>query len=193
MLDAKALDTLFNDARTHNDFSDKDVPDALLKQAYDLAKMGPTAANSLPMRIVFVKSAEAKAKLEPCLAPGNRAKTMKAPVCAIIAMDMEFHEQLPKTFPHTDAKAWFTGKPDYIADTAYRNSSLQGAYFLLAARAVGLDCGPMSGFDADKINEAFFSGTSYKANFIMNLGYGTGKDLFPRSPRLSFDETCKIV
>jgi 3-hydroxypropanoate dehydrogenase len=193
MLDQNALDTLFNDARTHNDFSDKPVPDALLQQVYDLAKMAPTSANCLPMRIVFVKSDEAKKRLEPCLMEGNRAKTMKAPVCALIAMDMEFYEQLPKTFPHTDAKSWFVGKPDYIASTAFRNSSLQGAYFLLAARALGLDCGPMSGFNEAKLNEEFFGGTSYKVNFIMNLGYGTGKDIFPRSPRLSFEEVCKVI
>lgn len=193
MLDQKSLDILFNDARTHNDFSDQPVPDSLLRQVYDLAKMGPTSANCLPMRIVFVKSGEAKKRLAPCLSEGNRAKTLKAPVCALIAMDMEFYEHLPRTFPHTDAKSWFVGKPDYIASSAFRNSSLQGAYFLLAARALGLDCGPMSGFSEKKINEEFFAGTNYKVNFITNLGYGTGEGLFPRSPRLDFEETCKIV
>jgi 3-hydroxypropanoate dehydrogenase len=193
MLDQKSLDVLFNEARTYNDFSDKPVPDALLKQVYDLAKMGPTSANCLPMRIVFVKSDEAKAKLKPCLMEGNVEKTMKAPVCAIIGMDMEFYEHLPALYPHTDAKSWFVGKPDYIRSTAFRNSSLQGAYFLLAARAMGLDCGPMSGFDNAKIDSAFFGGTSYKSNFIMNLGYGTEKNLYPRSPRLSFDDACEVV
>jgi 3-hydroxypropanoate dehydrogenase len=145
------------------------------------------------MRIVFVKSDEAKAKLKPCLMEGNVEKTMKAPVCAIIGMDMEFYEHLPALYPHTDAKSWFVGKPDYIRSTAFRNSSLQGAYFLLAARAMGLDCGPMSGFDNAKIDSAFFGGTSYKSNFIMNLGYGTEKNLYPRSPRLSFDDACEVV
>lgn len=193
MLDQKALDILFNDARTHNDFSDKPVSDELLQQVYDLAKMGPTSANCLPMRVVFVKSDEAKERLKPLLMGNNVEKTMSAPVCALIAMDMEFYEHLPRTFPHTDAKSWFVGKPDYIASTAFRNSSLQGAYFLLAARALGLDCGPMSGFNEKKLNDEFFGGTNYKVNFIMNLGYGTGKDMFPRSPRLSFEETCEVV
>lgn len=193
MLDKSALDTLFNDARTYNDFSDKPVSDELLQQVYDLAKMGPTSANCLPMRIVFVKSAEAKEKLKPCLMAQNREKTMGAPVCAIIAMDMEFYEHLPRLFPHTDAKSWFVGKEDYIASTAFRNSSLQGAYFIMAARAVGLDCGPMSGFNEDKLNEAFFAGTSYKANFLLNLGHGTEKNLFERSPRLDFNEACKVI
>lgn len=193
MLDQQALDVLFNNARTYNDFSEKLVDDALLKQVYDLAKMGPTSANCLPMRIVFVKSAEAKAKLKPCLDKGNQEKTMKAPVCAIIGMDMEFYEKFPVLFPHTDARSWFVGKPEYIASTAFRNSTLQGAYFLLAARALGLDCGPMSGFNENKVNETFFKDTSYKANFLINLGYGTEKGLHPRNPRLSFDEACKVV
>ncbi|MCH2547838.1 MAG: malonic semialdehyde reductase [Alphaproteobacteria bacterium] len=193
MLDQPALDLLFNDARTYNDFSDKPVSEALLQQVYELAVMGPTSANCLPMRIVFVQSAAAKEKLKPCLMEGNRDKTMSAPICAIIAMDMEFYEKLPTLFPHTDAKSWFTGKPDYIKSTAFRNSSLQGAYFLLAARALGLDCGPMSGFDEAKVNDAFLAGTTYKANFLVNLGYGTEKNLYPRAPRLSFNDACKIV
>lgn len=193
MLDQNSLDILFNDARTYNYFSDKPVDDALLRKVYDLAKMGPTSANCLPMRIVFVKSAEAKAKLKPCLMEGNQEKTMRAPVCAIIGMDMEFYNKLPVLFPHTDAKSWFVGKPDYIASTAFRNSSLQGAYFLLAARALGLDCGPMSGFNENKVNEIFFKNTQYKANFLINLGYGTEKDLHPRNPRLNFDDVCEVV
>lgn len=193
MLDQKALDILFNDAHTYNAFSDKPVPDELLQQVYDLAKMGPTSANCTPMRIVFVKSPEAKEKLRPCLSAGNVDKTMKAPVCAIIAMDMEFYENLPRLFPHTDARSWFVGKPDYIASTAFRNSSLQGAYFIMAARAMGLDCGPMSGFNEAKINEAFFKDTSYKANFLINLGYGVEGGYHPRNDRLRFDEACKIA
>lgn len=193
MIDQKALDLLFNNAHTYSKFSDKPVSDKLLEQVYDLAKMGPTSANCFPMRIVFVKSAEAKEKLKPCLSPGNVDKTMEAPVCAIIAMDMEFYEHLPRLYPHTDARAWFVGKPDYIAATAFRNSTLQGAYFLLAARALGLDCGPMSGFNEAKINETFFKDTPYKANFLINLGYGVENSYHPRNDRPRFDEMCKIV
>lgn len=193
MIDQKALDLLFNNAHTYSKFSDKPVSDELLKRVYDLAKMGPTSANCFPMRIVFVKSAEAKEKLKPCLSPGNVDKTMEAPVCAIIAMDMEFYEHLPRLYPHTDARSWFVGKPDYIASTAFRNSTLQGAYFLLAARALGLDCGPMSGFNEAKINEAFFKDTSYKANFLINLGYGVENSYHPRNDRPRFDEMCKIA
>lgn len=193
MIDQKALDVLFNNAHTYSKFSGKPVSDALLKQVYDLAKMGPTSANCFPMRIVFVKSAEAKEKLKPCLSPGNVDKTMEAPVCAIIAMDMEFYEHLPRLYPHTDARSWFVGKPDYIASTAFRNSTLQGAYFLLAARALGLDCGPMSGFNEAKINEAFFKDTPYKANFLINLGYGVENSYHPRNERPPFDEMCKIA
>lgn len=188
-----ALKLLFLDARTHSAWLDKPVDDALLQRAYDIARMGPTSANCSPMRIVFVKSAEAKAKLKPCLAEGNVEKTMTAPVTAIIAQDMEFYEQLPKLFPHTDARSWFAGKPEAIESTAARNSTLQGAYFMIAARAVGLDCGPMSGFDNAKLDEAFFAGTSYKSNFLCNLGYGDASKLHPRSPRLEFGEACKIL
>lgn len=188
-----ALKLLFLDARTHSAWLDKPVDDALLQRAYDIARMGPTSANCSPMRIVFVKSDEAKAKLKPCLAEGNVEKTMNAPVTAIIAQDMEFYEQLPKLFPHTDARSWFAGKPEAIESTAARNSSLQGAYFMIAARAVGLDCGPMSGFNNAKLDEAFFTGTSYKSNFLCNLGYGDASKLHPRSPRLDFGEACKIA
>lgn len=193
MLTEEGLDLLFNEARTFNKFADKPVSDDLLQQVYNLARMGPTSANCSPMRIVFVKSPEAKKTLEPLLAEGNREKTMKAPVCAIIAQDMEFYEKLPDLFPHTDARSWFVGKPDYIASTAFRNSSLQGAYFIMAARALGLDCGPMSGFNNAKVDEAFFSGTTYKSNFLINLGYGDNTGLYPRSPRLKFSEACKVV
>lgn len=192
-LSPEALDTLFTEARTYNDFEDTEVSDELLHKLHDLVKMGPTSANCCPMRIVFVKSAEAKEKLKPCLMEGNVDKTISAPVCAIIGMDMEFYEQLPKLFPHTDAKSWFVGKEKFIESTAFRNSSLQGGYFIMAARALGLDCGPMSGFSPKKINETFFAGTKIKANFLCNLGYGTKKDLFPRSPRFDFDDVNSII
>ncbi|MRX28565.1 malonic semialdehyde reductase [Kangiella sp. HZ709] len=189
----EALDTLFNNARTYNSWNQEAVSDDLIKQLDELVKMGPTSANCCPMRVVYVKSEEAKAKLKDCLMEGNVEKTMTAPVCAIIGMDMQFYEKLPQLFPHTDAKSWFVGKEKFIESTAFRNSSLQGGYFIMAARALGLDCGPMSGFSPKKINETFFAGTSTKVNFLCNLGYGTEKDLFPRSPRLDFDEANSIV
>jgi 3-hydroxypropanoate dehydrogenase len=188
------LDLVYRNARTHNGWLEKPVDDALLRQAYDLAKMGPTSANMCPMRIVFVKSKEAKEKLKPALDAGNLEKTMKAPVTAIIGMDIHFFEQLPKLFPHADAKAWFKDLPENVLEyIALRNSSLQGAYFMLAARSLGLDCGPMSGFKNAKVDEAFFAGTSVKSNFLCNLGYGDASKLFPRLPRLSFEEACKVV
>jgi 3-hydroxypropanoate dehydrogenase len=188
------LDLVFRNARTHNVWLDKPVDDSLLRKVYDLAKMGPTSANMCPMRIVFVKSKEAKEKLKPTLSPGNVDKTMQAPVTAIIAMDIHFFEKLPKLFPHADAKAWFKDMPQSELEThALRNSSLQGAYFIMAARALGLDCGPMSGFDNAKVDAAFFAGTTVKSNFLCNLGHGDATKLYPRSPRLSFDEACRIV
>ena len=187
------LDRVFRTGRTFNEFEDKEVPEALLKQAYDLAKMAPTSANCQPMRIVFVKSREAKEKLRPALDQGNLDKTMKAPVTAIIAYDLEFYKYLPKLFPHADAKAWFEGNEELIKTTAFRNGSLQGAYFIIAARAVGLDCGPMSGFNSARVDEVFFKDTKIKSNFLINLGYGIPDKLFPRSPRPEFDEFCKIV
>jgi 3-hydroxypropanoate dehydrogenase len=188
------LDLIFRKARTHNAWLDKPVEDALLRQVYDLAKMGPTSANMCPMRIVFVKSREAKERLKPALDPANVDKTMKAPVTAVIGMDVHFYEALPKLFPHADAKAWFKDLPDNVLEyIALRNSSLQGAYFMLAARALGLDCGPMSGFNNAKVDEAFFAGTAVKSNFLCNLGYGDPSKLYPRSPRLGFDEACKRV
>lgn len=192
MLDQHALDILFNDARTHSAWQDKPVDPALLERIWDLTKMGPTSANCSPLRVVFVTSKAAKEKLKPCLAEGNVDKTMAAPVTAIFGMDMEFYEKLPQLFPHTDARSWFIGNGKLIADTAFRNSSLQAAYFMLAARAAGLDCGPMSGFDNNKMDEAFFLGTSVKSNFICNLGYGDASKLYPRSPRLNFDEACRV-
>jgi 3-hydroxypropanoate dehydrogenase len=157
-----------------------------------LLKWGPTSANCSPARFVFVRSGAAKEKLLACMDQGNREKTQQAPVTAIIGMDMAFYEKLPQLFPHTDARSWFVGQPAKIEATAFRNSSLQGGYFILAARAVGLDCGPMSGFDAGKLNAAFFAGTSIKVNFVCNLGYGDASKLFARSPRLSFSEACRI-
>ena len=189
-----SLDLIFRKARTHNVWLDKPVEDGLLRQVYDLAKLGPTSANMCPMRIVFVKSAEAKERLKPALDTGNVDKTMAAPVTAIIGMDIRFYEKLPRLFPHMDAKAWFKNLPDNVLEyIALRNSSLQGAYFLLAARALGLDCGPMSGFDNAKVDAAFFAGTTVKSNFLCNLGYGDASKLYPRSPRLEFEEACKLV
>jgi 3-hydroxypropanoate dehydrogenase len=190
----EALDLLFRNARTHNVWLDKPVDDALLRQVYDLARMGPTSANMSPMRIVFVTSPEAKERLKPALDPANVNKTMSAPATAILGMDIHFYQQLPKLFPHADARSWFAHLPENVLEyVALRNSSLQGAYFMLAARALGLDCGPMSGFDNAKVDAAFFAGTTVKSNFLCNLGYGDASKLFPRSPRLTFDEACKIV
>ena len=193
MLDTNALSILFTQARTHNGWLNKPVSNSQLAEIYELMKWGPTSANCSPARIVFVRSAEQKAKLLSCMDPGNIEKTRTAPVTAIIGMDLEFYEKLPQLFPHTNAKSWFIGKQSLIETTAFRNSSLQGGYFILAARAVGLDVGPMSGFDASKVESLFFAGTQTKANFICNLGYGDASQLFPRSPRLTFDEACSII
>ena len=192
-LSADALDQLFRTARTHNEIGGE-VSDELLHQLYELLKWGPTTANSCPARFVFVKSAEARAKLGPALDEGNYAKTMAAPVTVIVAYDMAFFEKMPYLFPHTDAKGWFDGKAEAAIETiCLRNGSLQGAYLLLAARALGLDCGPMSGFDNAKVDAAFFAGTTWKSNFLVNLGYGDASKLFPRSPRLAFDEVARVV
>ena len=193
-LDDAALDTLFREARTHTHWLPKPVDDALLRRVYDLAKFGPTSANMCPMRVVFVKSPEAKEKLRSCLDAGNVGKTMAAPVTAVVGMDVHFYEHLPKLYPHADAKAWFKDLPEPVLEyIALRNSSLQGAYFMLAARALGLDCGPMSGFDNAKVDAAFFAGTTVKSNFLCNLGYGDAAKLHPRSPRLAFEEACSVV
>ena len=190
----ECLDQIYRKARTHTLWLDKLVDDALLRQVYDLAKMGPTSANMSPLRIIFVKSREAKERLKPALDAGNVDKTMAAPVTAILGMDIHFFEQLPKLFPHADAKAWFKDLPDNVLEyVALRNSSLQGAYFMLAARALGLDCGPMSGFDNAQVDAAFFAGTTVKSNFLCNLGYGDTNKLYPRSPRLDYEEACKLV
>lgn len=189
-LDPSALDQLFRKARTYNAF-DGEVSDALLHRIYDLMKFGPTSANQSPARFVFLKSSQARKKLEPALSEGNRAKTMAAPMVVIIAHDLDFHEKLPYLFPHTDAKPWFEDL-DTRKENAFRNGSLQGAYFLIAARALGLDCGPMTGFDHAMVDEIFFKGTQFKSNFLVNLGHGDPTSIFPRSPRLGFDEACRI-
>lgn len=193
MMDQASLDTLFRQARTHSVWQDKPVSDEQLRAIYDLMKWGPTSANCSPGRIVFVKSGAGKAKLLDCVGAGNLDKVRTAPVTAIVAMDMRFYDNLPRLFPHADARSWFAGNEASIQATAFRNSSLQGAYLMLAARAAGLDCGPMSGFDADKVNASFFAGTDLKANFLCNLGYGDAGALHARGPRLSFDEACSIV
>ncbi|MBV1702822.1 MAG: malonic semialdehyde reductase [Hyphomicrobiales bacterium] len=192
-LPVPSLEQLFLNARTQNTWLAQDVPDAMLHELADLLKMGPTSANCSPARIVFVKSKAAKERLIPHLSEGNRAKTQQAPVCAIIGYDTEFHEKLPKLFPHADARAWFVGKPAFIEATAFRNSSLQGAYLILAARALGLDTGPMSGFDPAGVEKEFFPDGKIKVNFMCNLGYGDPKGVFARSPRFAFDEFCQIA
>ncbi len=193
MINDEALDIIFRNARTHNGWEQREVSNTLMQAVYDLTKWGPTSANCSPARYVFVSSDEGKARLKPHLAEGNLTKTLAAPCCVIIAHDMKFHENLPTLFPHTDAKSWFTGNDDLIRETAIRNGTLQGAYFMIAARALGLDCGPMSGFDHDGLNNEFFADTTFKANFLCNIGYGTDENMFPRSPRLTFDEAAEIV
>jgi len=192
-LNGEVLEQIFTKARTHNAWLPDPVGDELLHQIYDLMKWGPTSANCCPARVVFVKSKEAKEKLLPCMAEGNVEKTRTAPVTAIIAHDMEFYEKLPKLFPHAPARAWFAGNRPLIESTVFRNGSLQGAYFMIAARVLGLDCGPMSGFDNAKVDEVFLKSTTWKSNFICNIGFGDSSKLYPRSPRLDFDEACKIL
>jgi len=192
-LDDRALDQLFREARTHNTWQNRPVPDALLRQAVELAKMGPTHANAQPGRVLFVRSPEAKAKLKPALAPGNVEKTMSAPVTAIVAHDMNFVELLPKVFPHMDARPWFANNQPLVTETATRNSALYGAYFILALRAVGLDAGPMSGFDNAAVDAAFFADSAWRSNFLINIGYGDRAKLFPRNPRLDFDEIARFA
>lgn len=189
----ETLRQLFTEARTHSHWSDRPVPDALLRQAYELARMAPSSANCQPLRIVFVRSPEAKERLRPALAAGNVEKTMRAPATAILAHDLAFYEKLDRLFHDPGARGWFEGKPKHIETTAFRNGSLQGAYFILAARALGLDCGPMSGFSNAKVDEAFFAGTPVRSNFLVNLGYGEPGRLHPRNRRLDFDEACRIV
>lgn len=197
MLDAAGLDLIFNKARTYRGsakaWKNKPVDVDMLKSIYELTKMGPTSANCSPARIVFVSSPAAKAELAEALDAGNVEQTMAAPVTAIIGMDMDFADKLPYLFPHADAKSWFAGNDALTQATAFRNASLQGAYLIIAARAMGLDCGPMSGFDAAKVDAAFFAGTAVRTNFITNIGYGEPSTLHPRAPRLSFEEACRVA
>ena len=187
-----ALDQIFVDARTHNKFAGP-VTDSDLREIYDVMKWGPTTANSQPARFMFVRTAEAKEKLRPALSAGNVDKTMAAPVIVIVAYDLNFYENLPKLFPHTDARSWFAGKADeYIRDNAFRGGTLQGAYFLIAARALGFDCGPRGGFDNAMVDTQFFRGTSWMSNFLINLGHGDPAKVRPRNPRLTFEEACRI-
>lgn len=183
---------LFDNARTQNGFTAEPVSDAQLRQVYDLMKWAPTSANASPARIVFVRTPAAREKLLACVSPGNVEKTRSAPVTAVIGTDYAFYEKLPQLFPHADARSWFIGKKEFADTTAFRNSSLQGGYFILAARALGLDCGPMSGFDSAKIDEAFWTGTTVRTNFICSVGHGDPGKIFARSPRLSFEEACRI-
>jgi 3-hydroxypropanoate dehydrogenase len=192
-LDDQSLDLIFREAHTHSVWLDKPVSDAQLQQIYDLMKWGPTSGNSSPARIVFVRSAEAKLRLLSASSQGNMEKIRTAPVTAIIAHDMEFYEKLPQLFPHTDARSWFAGNQPLIDTTAFRNGTLQGAYLIIAARAIGLDAGPMSGFDNAKLDREFFPDGKIKSNFLVNLGYGDASKLFPRSPRLSFKEAAQIL
>lgn len=188
-----ALDQLFRTARTYNAFEPASIARAVIEQVYEIAKWGPTASNANPGRFVFLTTPEARARLSPHMSSANRAKTLAAPVNVIIAYDLDFAEKIPELFPHKpEAKNWFKD-PALAQETAFRNGTLQGAYLMLAARALGLDCGPMSGFDAKGVNEEFFGGTNWRANFICNLGHGTTENLFPRLPRLAFEDACKVL
>ncbi|MDD2676596.1 MAG: malonic semialdehyde reductase [Methylacidiphilaceae bacterium] len=189
----EALDQLFRKARTHTAWLPTPIPVGLVQELYGLTRLGPTSANASPARFVFLTTPAAKERLLPALSLGNVEKTRRAPVTAIIAWDVEFYEKLPKLFPHAGARSWFVGNPALTQETAFRNSSLAGAYFILAARALGLDCGPMSGFDAAKVNAEFFPDGRWKANFLCNLGYGDSRELFPRNPRLEFEEACQML
>ncbi|MEN9418768.1 MAG: hypothetical protein RI988_2388 [Pseudomonadota bacterium] len=191
---AAAAARCFTEARTHHTWTDAPVGDDVLRRLYELVSMGPTSMNCQPMRLQFVRSAEAKERLLACVAPGNVAKTRTAPVTAIVGMDMAFFEQLPRTFPHmAGARDVFAGKDELVAATAMRNSSLQGGYLIVAARLLGLDCGAMSGFDAAAVDRAFWAGTTVRTNFLCNLGYGVTDSLLPRQPRLAFGEACRVV
>lgn len=192
-IDTRALNQLFLEARTHNGWLDRPVSDELLREAIDIAKMAPTSANSSPLRVVFVRSQAGKERLRPALAPANVDKTMAAPVTAILGYDWKFYEHLPRLFPHADARAWFASNEAFADDTAYRNGTLQAAYFILALRSLGLDTGPMTGFDPAKVDAEFFAGQTIRSNILVNIGYGDPTRLFPRSPRFSFDEIARIV
>jgi 3-hydroxypropanoate dehydrogenase len=187
------LNQLFREARTYTAWLPRRIPVETLREVYELTRLGPTSANSSPARFVFLESEAAKARLLPALAPLNVEKTKTAPVTVIVAWDTEFYEQLPRLFPQTDMRSYFVGNQGLIDETAFRNSSLEGGYFILAARAVGLDCGPMSGFDPAKVNAEFFPDGKWKVNFLCNLGYGDRSKLYPRNPRLEFDEACRVL
>jgi 3-hydroxypropanoate dehydrogenase len=193
MLDDEALKTLFTEARTQNSFAATPVSDAEIRSLYDVLKYGPTSANSSPARFVFIRSPEGKARLKPALSEGNVGKTMGAPVTVIVAYDPQFYDYLPELFPHADARSWFAGNAALAEETAFRNSTLQGAYLILAARALGLDAGPMSGFDRALTDRIFFAESGWKSNFLVNLGHGTGEGVFPRAPRLDFDTACRDI
>ena len=184
---------IFEDARTHTAWQERPVTDDLLRRVYDLAKLGPTSSNCCPMRVVFVKTAEAKARLKPCLNEGNVDKTMKAPATAIVAYDTLFYDLLPRLFPQKDFRSIFAASAELAQITAFRNGSIQGGYFILAARALGLDCGPMSGFDNAKLDAEFFPDGRWKSNFLCNLGKGDPAKVFARSPRLTFEEACRLA
>jgi 3-hydroxypropanoate dehydrogenase len=192
-LDSAALDTLFRDARTHSKWTDAPVSDETLRELYDLLKLGPTSGNGSPGRFVFIRTKEGKEKLRPALSQGNQAKTMAAPVTVVVAYDPRFYDHLPRLFPQTDARSWFAGNEPLAEATAFRNSSLQGAYLIIAARALGFDAGPMSGFDNAKVDEAFFAHLGWRSNFLVNLGHADHTALRPRNPRLSFDEACLLA
>ncbi len=194
ILDDRALDIVFRNARTHNEWLDDPVTDDDLRAIFDAMKFGPTTANSWPARFVFLRSRESRGKLAPHLSEGNREKTLRAPMCAIVAYDLEFYERLDRLFPHDPtARSWFAGKDEHVRVTALRNGSLQGAYFIVAARSLGFDCGPMSGFDNDGVDAAFFAGSGWRSNFLCNLGHGDASKLFPRNPRPGFDDVCRMV
>jgi 3-hydroxypropanoate dehydrogenase len=192
-LDSAALDLLFGNARTHNVWQDRTVSEIVLRRLFDLMKMAPTSMNISPARIIFVKTEEGKEKLKPALVSGNVEKTMTAPVCAIIGHDLDCWKQLPKLFPFKDMSSLFSNNPDFVLSTAFRNCSMQGAYLIMAARALGLDCGPMSGFDNDLVDKEFFSGTAVQSNFLCNIGYGRKENLSDRAPRFNFEDVCQII
>jgi nitroreductase len=192
-LEPRALDQLFREARTFSKFQDRPVTDETLKALYDLAKWGPTAVNANPLRLVFLRTPEAKRRLEPALAPANAQKTLAAPVTAIVAHDLRFYDRLPELFPHWDARSLYADNTALAQETAFRNGSLQGAYVLLAARALGLDAGPMSGFDNTLVDREFFADSHWRSNFLVNLGYGDRSTLFPRGPRVAFDDAATIL
>ncbi len=193
-LDAAGLDLLFREARSHNRFTDEPVTDEQLRELFELLRLGPTSANSSPARFLFLRTQEAKRKLAPALSAGNLDKTMAAPVTVIVAYDPRFYDHLPKLFPHNpDARSWFSSNDSLAATTAFRNGTLQGAYLILAARAVGLDTGPMSGFDNAMVDELFLADRGWRSNFLCNLGHGDPAGLYDRSPRFSFDEACVLL